>query len=118
MYELMARQQKLSQRELAIKLIRRHGVHFVVTEIVVRSKDGKLADRTKPERRGDLGLNWAAQNTGALSYLVLWLEGKVKERGGTVVRRKLVLDEPPVAESLDAIKLLRAHKLMEMSKMN
>ncbi|HEY4506423.1 MAG TPA: hypothetical protein VJJ24_03190 [Candidatus Paceibacterota bacterium] len=92
MNQMMSRQQTQDIRELVDYLLEYHGVHFVVTELIVRSKDGKLADSSKPERGGTLGLNWAAQNTGGIGYLVLWLKGKVKERGGSVTTVKLKLD--------------------------
>jgi hypothetical protein len=60
----------------------------VVPVLVVRSKDGKLADAEKPERGGSLGPNWQVQSTGTMSELVLWLMEKVKERGGSVTRQK------------------------------
>jgi hypothetical protein len=86
MFRLMSAQQKLNHREVVACLIREHGVHFVVTEYVVRSKKGKLADAEKTERSGSLGLNWAAQNTGSLAALVAQLMLKAQEHGGNVLR--------------------------------
>ncbi|MEK7227564.1 MAG: hypothetical protein AAB641_01580 [Patescibacteria group bacterium] len=95
MQVISSRQRLQDEREIADYLINKHGVHFVVTELVVRSKPGKLADKSKPERRGRLGLNWAAQNVGSLGRLVLQLEEKVKERGGSVQKHLLILEERP-----------------------
>lgn len=98
MFGIMGAQQKQDRREVvALDLLEKvadgvaygHGVHFVVTDLVVRSKEGKLADASKEERGGPLGRNWAAQNTGALGYLVEWLEQKAPEYGGTVRKHKL-----------------------------
>lgn len=98
MFDVVAWQQTLDRREIvAIDLIEHrvkelvlgHGVHFVVTEYDIRSKAGKLADGTKPERGGSLGLNWMAQNTATIGYLAQWLQGKVAEYGGTVRRHRL-----------------------------
>jgi hypothetical protein len=102
MYQIMARQQTQDRREVvaidlieevADNLVTGHGVHFVLTELIVRSKEGKLADASKKERGGPSGLNWAAQNTGSIGYLAQWLETKVAEYGGSVRRHKL----PPSA---------------------
>ena len=95
MQMISARQRLQDEREVVDYLLDNHGRHFVITKLIVRSKDGKLADKEKPKRGGRLGLNWAAQNTGSLSRLVLQLEEKVKERGGSVRKHKLVLDELP-----------------------
>jgi transposase len=65
-----------------------HGVHFVVADIAVRSKPGKLADKEKPERSGPHGINYGAQNTGTLGYFVQWLEIQAKERGGSVRKHR------------------------------
>lgn len=89
MLRRMAFQQKQDQREAVARDLLRHGVHFVVSDVSIRSKKGKLADASKQERSGSLGLNWAAQNTGSMAYLVLWLEEKAKERGGSVRRHRL-----------------------------
>ncbi len=85
MFRIMGEQQKIDRREVvAIELldvldgIARGCVHFVVTDLVVRSKEGKLADSSKEERGGNLGLNWAAQNTGTIAYLVQWLTEKAR----------------------------------------
>jgi hypothetical protein len=95
MWELFSRQNKQWIREVVAKLLEKdkdgkpvYGVHFVVPVLVVRSKDGKLADAEKPERGGSLGPNWQVQSTGTMSELVLWLMEKVKERGGSVTRQK------------------------------
>ncbi len=91
---LKARQQKHNQQTLA-KRIAGKSVHVVVTDLVVRSKVGKLADSGKPSRGGMLGLNWSAQNTGSIGRLVAHMEDKTAEKGGRVLRHKLVLDTPP-----------------------
>ncbi len=88
MYRLMSRQQTQNHREVAQKLLA-HGAHFVVNEVIVRSKVGKLADARIPERRGSLGLNWQAQNTGSFAQVVAWLREKAAERGGSVRVHKL-----------------------------
>lgn len=98
MFRLMAAQNLLDRREVvahdlltntSLDQVYGHGIHFVVTDMVVRSKKGKLADAKDKDRGGDLGLNWAAQNTGTLAYLVQWLTEKAKEHGGTVRKHKL-----------------------------
>ena len=94
MLRIMSRQQKQDRREIVANDLLRHGVHFVVSDLVVRSKRGRLADASKPERRGQLGLNWSAQNTGSIGYLVLWLEEKAKEHGGTVRKHRLFSTVP------------------------
>lgn len=103
MLRIMSAQQKQDRREIVATdllektigdLVLGHGVHFVVTDLVVRSKKGKLADASKPERGGQLGLNWSAQNTGSIAYLVQWLEEKAKEHGGTVRRHRLLIAPP------------------------
>ncbi len=112
MQVISARQKLQDEREVASYLVKRHGYHFVVTKYVVRSKEGKLADCEKPERGGLLGLNWAAQNTGSLSRLTLLLENKVREKGGSLRRHELVLQEaPPELGSLN--KIWMAKKLRE-----
>ena len=95
MYDKQSGQSKLNQREIAQRLIRKHGIHFVIDEVVVRSKKGKLADGSKAERGGVLGLNWSAQNTGSFARFVSHLEEKVKEKGGSVTKVKLSLDSAP-----------------------
>lgn len=89
---LKSRQQKLNRREIVQKLMQ-CGTHFVVTDLVVRSKPGKLADKSKQERGGVLGLNWTAQNSGAFGGLVAQLVIKSSERGGTVRRHPMPLIE-------------------------
>lgn len=89
MMRKMAAQQRQDQREAVARDLLRHGVHFVVSDVSIRSKKGKLADAEKPERSGPLGLNWAAQNTGSMAYLISWLEEKAKEHGGSVRKHKL-----------------------------
>ncbi len=89
-----------------------HGIHFVVTELVVRSKPGKLADASKPERGGSLGANWAAQNTGSLAYLVSWLKEKAKEHGGSV-RRMAFSGEVPSTLLGDEKKIFVAKALRD-----
>lgn len=112
----MARQQLQDQREIASWLVS-HGRHFVVTDLVVRSKEGKLADSEVPERGGLLGFNWSAQNTGAIGRVALQLEGKAAEVGGSVRKVKLSLDEaPPMLETegkLHSDKIWMARKLRE-----
>ena len=95
MHQISSRQRLQDEREVVDYLIRRHGHHFVVTDLVVRSKEGKLADSRNPERGGSLGLNWAAQNTGSLSRLVLYLKEKVREWKGSVRKHKLILEKAP-----------------------
>jgi len=95
MQVISSRQQLQDEREIVDYLLEKHGCHFVVIDLVIRSKEGKLADRQKPERGGRLGLNWAVQNTGSISRLVLQLQEKVKEHGGSVRRHKLALVERP-----------------------
>ncbi|HEY4508862.1 MAG TPA: hypothetical protein VJC13_01095 [Candidatus Paceibacterota bacterium] len=112
MHMISSRQHVQDEREIVDYLVRNHGSHFVVTELVVRSKEGKLADSSKPERGGSLGLNWAAQNTGSLSRLVRQLEEKVKEHGGSVRKHKLTLTEAPPARGAEN-KLWMARKLRE-----
>ncbi len=102
MYELSSRQRKQDEREVVDYLFAKHGNHFVVTELVVRSKEGKLADSEKPERGGRLGLNWAAQNTGSLSRLVLHLEEKARQYRGSVRKHKLILDTAPPSKGVEA----------------
>lgn len=109
---ISSRQHVQDEREIVDYLLDKHGVHFVVTELVVRSKEGKLADSSKPERGGRLGLNWAAQNTGSLARLVLWLEEKVKERGGSVRKHKLTLSAAPPCAGAEN-KLWMARKLRD-----
>ncbi len=93
MFSLMSRQQKQDHREIVSRLLT-HGIHFVVPDIVIRSKEGKLADSAQADRRGSLGLNWMAQNTGGIAELIANLEEKVKEFGGSV-RRFKPLSLPP-----------------------
>lgn len=91
MFRKLGDQQKLQQRQMAQRLLAL-GTHFVVTELVVRAKPGKLADNAKPERRGTQGFNWATQNTGWIANMVAWLKIKAVEKGGSVQSFKL---EPP-----------------------
>lgn len=120
MFRIMAAQQTQNRREVVSRkliekavddIIRGHGVHFVVSDVVVRSKEGKLADASKPERGGSLGLNWAAQNIGSLGYLVQWLGIKAPEAGGTV--RKHRFDPPPGLPQGHGNKILMARALKE-----
>ncbi len=94
MFDILAKQQRQHHAEVVQKLLRL-GVHFVVTDYVVRSKSGKLADHNDVERRGSLGLNWAAQNTGNISAFVAKLTVKVAECGGSVTKHKLPLADVP-----------------------
>jgi len=109
MFRIMGAQQKQNRREVVLlDLILYHGVHFVVSDLVVRSKRGKLADGKNPERGGSLGLNWQAQNTGSLAYLVQWLEEKVKEHGGSVRKHKLTGNLPSGKGEGNKIPMARA----------
>ncbi len=92
MFEIMRQQQRQNHREVVRKLLG-FGKHFVVSDYVVRSKPGKLADRKDGERGGSQGLNWAAQNTGSFLDLLMVLEERVKEVGGSVTKVKL--PQPP-----------------------
>lgn len=94
MFDILAKQQKQHHAEVVRKLLK-FGVHFVVTEHVVRSKDGCLADHGDTERRGSLGLNWSAQNTGNIAAFVAQLQVKVAEHGGSVTKYKLPLADVP-----------------------
>lgn len=105
MYELMSRQQKQNQREVVAKLLTL-GVHFVVQKLVVR---GGMADASKPERGGPLGLNWAVQNTGSIARLVAHLEEKAKEHGGYVIEHSP--ESPPVGGKGEENKIPMAHRL-------
>ncbi len=84
MFRLMANQQKQNQREVVRRLLKL-GVHFVVPDLLIR---GGLADSSKPERRGQIGLNWSVQNTGSIARLVAHLDEKAKEYGGYVIKHK------------------------------
>jgi hypothetical protein len=98
MFRKTARQQTQNHREV-VKGLLGLGVHFVVTDIVIRSKEGRLADKSKPERGGAPdGLNWSAQNTGSMANLVAWLKVKASEKGGSVKRFRLTFSgaRPPV----------------------
>lgn len=95
MFRLMGAQQKQDRREVVARDLLRHGIHFIVSDLVVRSKKGKLADGSKLERGGALGLNWSAQNTRSIGYLVQWLEEKAKEHGGTVHKHHLPPERVP-----------------------
>ncbi len=88
-YRKLRLQQKQGRRETAALDLLRHGVHFVISDLVVRSKKGKLADASKPERRGTFGANASAQNTGAIAALVQALDSKAKENGGSVRKHRL-----------------------------
>ena len=89
MFEKMSRQQRQNHREIVATLIGL-GRHFVVTDYVVRSKQGKLAKGDESERSGSHGLNWAAQNTGSIADFVSHLEEKAKEFGGSLTKHKLI----------------------------
>ena len=95
MQRITGRQQTQNHCEVVVQKLLAHGRHFIVTELVVRSKKGHLADSDRPERGGRLGLNWAAQNTGSIGHLVRQLQEKVKELGGSVRFHKAVLPAPP-----------------------
>ncbi len=117
MFRIMGDQQKLDRREVVASELLSLGVHFVVTDLVVRSKVGKLADSKKPERSGPLGLNWAAQNTGSIGYLTDWLAEKVREHGGTVHKHQLPREALPpdlqggYENKIPIARALRAHFL-------
>ena len=102
---LMANQQKQNQREEIAKLLKR-GVHFVVQDMTIR---GGLADGSKPERGGALGLNWSVQNTGSIARFVAWLDEKAKEHGGYVLGHKPTL--PPEPGRGAANKIMMARRL-------
>ena len=90
MYEIMRLQQLQNQREVIVRKLRHHGVHFVVLEhSPIRGKKGRLADKSKDQRRGELGLNWSVQNTGSLARLKQLLEQKAAEWGGSVSTLRL-----------------------------
>lgn len=92
-FGLMREQQRQNHREMVARLLR-VGSHFVVTDYVVRSKQGKLADGGDSDRSGSTGLNWAAQNTGSFLDFVMHLEEKVKEVGGSVRKHRLITSPP------------------------
>lgn len=99
MFQKLARQNKQYIQEVVARLLKL-GTHFVVTDYVVRSKKGKLADSSQKDRGGSPhGLNWAAQNTGHIAALVAQLEIKASEIGGTVTRVKLNLDQADIPRS-------------------
>jgi hypothetical protein len=97
MFRIMSAQQKQNHREVVASLCAL-GRHFVVTDYTIRSKQGKLADRAVPERSGSQGLNWAAQNTGSFLDLVMHLEEKVKEFGGSVTRVRVGKPPPGIGK--------------------
>ncbi len=111
MFRILSRQQKQNHREIVSRLMKL-GIHFVVSDLVIRSKVGKLADSGNPERGGTLGLNWMAQNTGGIAELIAHLEDKVKEFGGSVQRFKPTSTPPPYAVG-EQHKLLMAQRLKE-----
>ena len=95
MYEKMRLQTLQNHREVIARELKQHGVHFViVAHSPIRGKKGALADASKPERGGTLGLNWSVQNTGSLAQLRQLLEQKVAEWGGSVEVR-LLKESPP-----------------------
>jgi hypothetical protein len=95
MFKKLQAQQTLAQRTLVQYLLRlAPDLHFVVTELVVRSKKGKLANAKDSSRRGTLGQNWSAQNTGWLTNLLAWLKIKASERGSTVQTFRLLPPHP------------------------
>lgn len=98
MFDKLAGQQKLGQREMAQRLLGYGPYHIVLTELVVRSQPGKLADSSQSERRGTLGANWAAQNTGWLDNLVAQMRIKASERGTRVETFKV---DPPHPRNAD-----------------
>lgn len=125
MNQLMARQKKQYVREVVSYLLKlnQFGRHFVVTDMVIRSKKGRLADGTKPERGGSpTGLNWSAQNTGSIASLVAQLQVKAPEYGGTVTKfpLQLNLNEIPVARGyenkVEMARLLREKFIQKYEK--
>jgi hypothetical protein len=110
MFHVMGNQQKLDRREVAASLFE----YGVVTDLVVRSKDGALAGSSNPERGGSLGLNWAVQNTGTIAYLVDWLTEKVREYGGSVRKHRLPASAlPHPLPDADERKILIARALRD-----
>lgn len=116
MFAKLGHQQKQSQYETISQKLLCHGIHFVVTELVVRQgKPGALADASKEERGGaPFGPNWSAQNTGNIARLVQKLTRKAQELGGIVVKLKppeLSLEERQLPD--DQRKVVLARKLRE-----
>jgi hypothetical protein len=116
-FQRLAYQQKQHHREVVQHLLKL-GTHFVVNELVIRSKRGKLADSAKAKRGGSPhGLNWAAQNTGNIASLVAWLQIKVSEKGGSVRKVRLHLNHSNAPRKkghdnkLDMVRLLREQYL-------
>ena len=109
----MGRQQKQSEYETIAHKLLRHGVHFVVTNLVIRSKEGALANASNPERGGPMGKNFLVQSTGVNS-LVQKLAEKVKEIGGSVKK----VDTPVLGKEFRDVasgpkKILIARKMRE-----
>ena len=119
MYRLASDHGKHNRRNIAsdlvteaVKILTKNGAHFVISDIKVRGKEGALADSAKPERGGELGLNWSVQNTGAIAALVQQLEQKAKESGGSV--RKFAPTSPlpqKSAQGHHSDKILMAERL-------
>ena len=85
---------KSMSMEKALHTLLWHGVHFVIAgfsgqpDLVIRSKEGKLADASKLKRRGVLGANFFAQNAGRIAVRIAKLADRVALEGGSVVKRK------------------------------
>lgn len=89
----MGRQQKQDDYEIIAHKLLRHGSYFFATNLVIRSKPGKLADAEKPERGGFMGPNFQVQSTGVTS-MVRKLKNVLKRKGG-VVRE---VDPPAISQ--------------------
>ena len=115
MFAKLGHQQKQHGQYEVVKKLLRHGVHFVVTELKVRSKPGALADASKSDRKGSpTGPNWSAQNTGNIARLIQKLTDKASEHGGTVIKRNpplLSLEERQLPDAQR--KIFIAKKLRE-----
>lgn len=117
-YERLHCQQFDDQRKMIARVLRRHGVHFVIAEhSPIRAKKGRLADGERAERGGMLGLNWSAQNTGSLARLRQLLEQKAAEWGGSVSTLKLSAypDGTPKEKKVPAARALRAQFFSEVA---
>jgi len=121
MFGILAKQQKQYHAEVVQKLLKL-GMHFVISDLVVRSKQGKLADSNVEGRSGSLGLNWAAQNTGNIAAFVAQLKVKVPEHGGSVTKHKLPFGDVPRHQGIGhynksaMVKALKSSFLREQKK--
>src|SRR3989344_165686 len=115
MFAKLGHQQKQHGQYEVIQRLLQYGVHFVVTELQVRSKQGALADASDPTRgNSPFGANWSAQNTGNIGRFLQKLTDKAVENGGTVIKRKapaLSLQERSLTD--DQRKILIARKLRD-----